>query len=119
VADICNRKSMIVFTIAINPFLFETERVSTAREGLRAIRSVCPNTFTIENDKILELMPNATMNEAMRAVNKSIMNFVSEASAPLAEIIKEEIISVQKTVYSKMIDVGRMPGIELFSEIKT
>lgn len=117
VAEICNRKNIIVITIGINPFSFETDRVSVAREGLRAIRAVCPNTFTIENEKVLHLMPNATMNEAMLMVNESIIDFVSEATMSLSKIFKEEICSAQKVVYSKKINFGSKPENELFSEI--
>jgi cell division protein FtsZ len=119
VAEICNRNNLMTFTIGINPFFFETEKVPIAREGIRTIRAACPNTFTIENDKILDLMPNATMNEAMRAVNKSIMGFVKEASALLVSTLEEEITSAQKIVYSKDIDISRIPEIGLFSGINS
>jgi len=97
VAEICNRNNLMTFTIGINPFSFEVDRVPTAREGLRSIRAVCPNTFVIENDKILELMPNATMNEAFRAVNRSIIGFVDETTERIVSGIKGEIFSIQKT----------------------
>ncbi|MCL2032584.1 MAG: cell division protein FtsZ [Methanomassiliicoccaceae archaeon] len=117
VAEICSRNNMMTFTIGINPFFFETEKVSIAREGIRTIRATCPNTFTIENDKVLDLMPNATMNEAMRTVNKSIMGFVGETSATLASKIKDEITTIQKTVYSKKMDVGNTRELPLFSGV--
>ena len=110
VAEICHRNKIMTFIIGINPFSFETERISTAREGLRAIRMVCPNTFVIENDKVLEFMPDATLNEAMCAVNKSIMSFVEGAVALLVSEIKEEIMSVQKTGSLKEITFSDMPA---------
>jgi cell division protein FtsZ len=76
VADICNRLDIMTFVIAINPFSFESSRLGTARDGIRAIRAVCPGTFVIENDKILSIMPDATMDRAMRAVNGSVKDFV-------------------------------------------
>ena len=119
VAEICCRNNIMTFTIGINPFSFETERISTAAEGLRTIRTVCPNTFVIENDKILDLMPNATLNEAMRAVNRSIMGFVDKAVALLVSEIKEEIISVQKTGSLKEIAFSDMQTeIKISSGIK-
>ena len=117
VAEICDRNNIMTFMIGINPFSFEAQRILVAREGIRTIRAACPNTITVENDKILELMPNATLNEAMRAVNKSIMGFINEASAHLASYVKDELTSVQKTAYSKKIELGKMPEIPLSTGI--
>jgi len=117
VAEICDRNNIMTFTIGINPFSFETQRITIAREGIRAIRAACQNTITVENDKILELMPDATMNEAMRAVNKSIMGFINETSAQLVSYVNDELTSVQKTVYSKKMEIGKMPEIPLSTGI--
>ena len=92
VAEICARNNMMTFVIGINPFSFEAGRVPVAREGIRAVRAACPNTFTVENDKAVELTPDATMSEAIRAVNMSIMDFINTASASLASEMKEEIL---------------------------
>ncbi|MDR2698466.1 MAG: cell division protein FtsZ [Candidatus Methanoplasma sp.] len=113
VAEICDRNNIMTFMIGINPFSFEAQRIPVAREGIRTIRAACQNTITIENDKILGLMPNATLNEAMRAVNKSVMGFITEASAQLVSYVNDELTSVDKTVYSKKIEIGKMPEIQL------
>jgi len=113
VAEICNRNNIMTFMIGINPFSYETGRIPVAREGLRTIRATCPNTFVIENDKVLKLMPEATMKEAMRAVNRSIMDFVNEATAQIVSGIKEEIMTFQKTGSLKEIAVGDMSEIQL------
>jgi len=116
VAEICNRNNIMTFVIGINPFFFEAN-IATAREGLRTIRAVCPNTFVIENDKILEIMPNATMNEAMRAVNKSIISFVNEATSKIVSGIEDEVVSIQKTGTLKEMSIN-MPEIKISSGIK-
>lgn len=118
VVKICNRNNIMTFTIGINPFSFEADRIQTAREGLRSIRAVCPSTFVIENDKVLELMPDATMSVAMREVNRSIIGFVSEATAQIVSGVKEEIMSVQRTGTLKEIAVGDIPDAKLVPGIK-
>ncbi|MCL2333730.1 MAG: cell division protein FtsZ [Candidatus Methanoplasma sp.] len=117
VAKICNRHDIMTFTIGINPFSFETSKVPVAREGLRHIRAVCPNTFTIENDKILQIMPNATMSEALNAVNKTIMPFVDETVAKIVSGIKSEIEMVQSK-YTKRNSSGKMPEIRVRNGIR-
>ena len=119
VAEICHRNNIMTFMIAINPFSVETDRIPIARKGLSEIRGKCPYTFVIENDKILDLMPEATMNEAMRAVNRSIMGFVTDATAKIVSGMKDEIMSVQKTGTLKEITIKGMHRPQLVSGIKT
>ncbi len=118
VAELCNRNNITAFAIAINPFFFESDRISVAREGLRGIRAACPNTFTVENDKVLEFMPEATMNQAMRSVNRSIMYFVKKASAQINKQIENELDMIQKKVSPKKMVLKDMPEIQYFSGIE-
>ena len=117
VAEICNRNNIMTFTIGINPFFFETGSIPTAREGLRSIRAVCPNTFVIENDKALEIMPDATMKDALRAVNQSIIGFVSEMTARIVSGIEQEIVSVRKTGSIRETAIS-IPEIQISSGVK-
>ncbi|MDR1404378.1 MAG: cell division protein FtsZ [Candidatus Methanoplasma sp.] len=116
VAEICNRNGIPVFAVAINPFSFETGRIPVARHGLRMIRAVCPNTFTVENDKILGLMPDATIDEAMRAVNLSITSFVRKTADEFASKIEKEMSSEKQTSSGR---IGDMPEIQAMPRIKT
>jgi len=118
-AEICAHNNIMTFMIGINPFFFEADKIPTAREGLRTIRAACPNTFIIENDKVLELMPKATMQEAMRAVNKSIIGFVGEATAQIVSGIEKEIMSIQRTGTLKEITVSDVPDALLAPGMKT
>ncbi|MCL2509913.1 MAG: cell division protein FtsZ [Methanomassiliicoccaceae archaeon] len=119
VAEICHRNNIMTFMIAINPFSVEADRITIARKGLGTIRAKCPYTFVIENDKILELMPEATMNEAMRAVNRSIIGFVADATAKIVSGMKDEIMSVQTTGTLKEITIKGMHKAQPVTGIKT
>ncbi|MDR1690817.1 MAG: cell division protein FtsZ [Candidatus Methanoplasma sp.] len=119
VADICNRNNIMTFTIGINPFFFEADRIPVAREGLRTIRAKCPNTITIENDKILEIMPDATLNEAMRAVNNSIIEFVNQTVGSIAsKIVKEISTAVKEISFSEKAGIKDASEPNTFSVIK-
>jgi len=117
VAEICRSNNMMTIVIGINPFGFETDRVLVARKGVSAIRQKCPYTFTVENQKVLGVMQDATLNGAMREVNNSIMGFVKEASAVLTTRMNEVQSSSKKTIYSKEIDISHMPEIPIFSGV--
>lgn len=76
IAEIAQRLSMIVFSIVINPFRYESARLKTAKEGVARIKAVCPMTMVVENDLITERMPNLKFTDAFREVNKSIVSFI-------------------------------------------
>ena len=76
IAEIAQRLNLIVFSIAVNPFSFETARMKTAKEGIMHLRAVCPMTVVIENDLVLEKMPDMSMNDAFDAVNKSVSAYI-------------------------------------------
>ncbi|MDR3283287.1 MAG: cell division protein FtsZ [Candidatus Methanoplasma sp.] len=94
VADICNRMNMLTFAVAINPFSFESSRIGTAVEGLRALRAVCPATFVVENDRIFAAMPDSTMSCVLDAVNGSIVNFVIGMTGKLSDMVLSETDAV-------------------------
>ncbi|MDR2846535.1 MAG: cell division protein FtsZ [Candidatus Methanoplasma sp.] len=118
VADICNRLDIMTFTIVINPFSFESSRLVTAREGLRTIRSVCPGTFVVENDKILSVMPDATMERALRAVNDSIMDFALRMIEGIPGKVMEETESMVKVSVANGKKVSEEAPIHGYHEIE-
>ena len=110
VAEICGRNDIMTFTVAVNPFFFESTRITVAADGLKAVRAVCPGTFVVENDKIFDLMPEATMEEAMRAVNGSIRDFISKIIAMIPDAVISETESLMKNIREK-IDRKDMPEV--------
>ena len=83
VADIALRLGSMIFSILIDPFSFETARTKTAREGIAQMRAICRNTVIVENDLILENMPDVTMENAFKAVNSSVSRFVTQQKRKL------------------------------------
>jgi len=87
VADIAHSLNMMVFTIAVKPFSFETQRTRAAKEGIAKASAVCPMTIVIENDKVLKNAPDATMDEAFKMVNRGIVNFIKEKKKAMSESV--------------------------------
>lgn len=119
VADICNRNNITAFVIGINPFSFETGRMTVAGEGLRNTRAACPNTFVIENDKIINILPDVTINNAMRAVNNSIVDFVCGITNDIKTKITEKTETHMNKTVKRKVEINNMPenpfrsGIEI------
>jgi len=95
VAEIAQSLNLITFTIAINPFSFETGRMKAAKEGLAQVRAVCPLTIAVENDMMLSRMPDATLSAAFKAVNEAIIGFVREQREKVKEMFLSEIAGME------------------------
>ena len=98
VADIAHSLNMIVFTIAIKPFSFETQRMRAAKEGIAKVSAICPMTFVIENDKILENAPDATMDDAFKMMNLGIVKFISEKKRMISEAATDTLMSIDTII---------------------
>ena len=98
VADIAHSMNMIVFTILVKPFSFETQRMKVAKEGIAKVSAICPMTVVIENDKILENAPDATMDEAFGMVNRGIVKFISEKKIMISEAAMDSLMSMDTMI---------------------
>jgi len=94
VADIAHSLDMMVFTIAIRPFSFETQRTKAANEGIVKASAVCPVTIVIQNDKVLENAPDVTMEAAFKMVNRGIVNFIREKKQMISDTAIDHIAEI-------------------------
>jgi len=99
VAAVAHSMNMMIFAIAIKPFSFETQRLKVAKDGISKISSMCPMTVVVENDRILvNVPPSATMNDAFRMVNESIVRFVAEKKQKLSEAMMFQISTIEMMI---------------------
>ena len=110
VADIAHSLNMMVFTIAIKPFSFETQRTKAAKEGILKASAVCPMTIVIENDKVLENAPDATMDSAFKMVNRGIVNFIREKKKMIAETAMDSLTEID----TMLMDIDEHNDLPLF-----
>lgn len=90
IAEICDRINVKACVIAVNPFFFESARVAVAGESLRAVRSICPDTFVIENDHALEIHGDLSIDAAMSAVNCNITGLVLDMIKRMPFIVHDD-----------------------------
>ena len=94
VATIAHSLDIITITIAVKPFSFETQRMRVAKEGISKISAICPMTVVIENDKILAAVPEATMDEAFKTVNQSIVRYIAEQKRKISEAMVCQLATI-------------------------
>lgn len=98
IAEIAQGLNMIVFSIVINPFGFETARMKTARSGITQIKAVCPMTAVIENDLMVDKIPNATMSEVFADVNRSIVSFIRKSRTTIVNTFVDQLKHIDEII---------------------
>lgn len=93
VIDAAQSQNIATFAIAISPFFFEGSRKEVAKEGYRHIRAVCPHSALVDNDLVLQRMPDLNMAQAFAEVNRSIMQYVMDC----AKAVEEEFVDTVMT----------------------
>ena len=113
IAEIAQRLNLVVFSIAINPFSFESARVRTAKDGISHLRSVCPMTVVVENDLVMEKMSDLSMKDAFGIVNKSVSAYISKQQRKVTSSFLEQFAHLGDFVRdsSKMPEVHGLKGV--------
>ena len=115
IAEIAQRLNLIVFSIAVNPFSFETARTRTAKDGIAHLKAVCPMTVVIENDLVLEKMSDLSMNAAFDIVNKSVSAYIMKQQKKVGVTFLEQFAHIGDFVR----DSNKIPENRQFKGVAT
>jgi cell division protein FtsZ len=89
VADVARGLNAVTFSIAITPFSYERARQSTAKEGIRKLKSVSENTVVLENDSLLKYAGDIPVNDSFAIMERSINTIIES----MTQKITEEVVS--------------------------
>ncbi len=76
VAEIARRKGAIVVGVVTTPFRIEKGRVECAARGLNEMRRQCDTVVVIDNNKLMELVPQLPLNEAFKVADQVLANMI-------------------------------------------
>ncbi len=80
IAEIAKDEGSLVISIVTLPFTIEKVRMKKAREGLKKLMKVSNTVIVMENEKLIDLVPNRPLNEAFMVmdhlISYTIMSFV-------------------------------------------
>ncbi len=86
IADIARKQGAMVLSIVTLPFKIEKMRVNYAREGLKKIAKKSNTVIVLENEKLIDIVPNRPLNEAFMVMDQlisyAIMSFVDIITKP-------------------------------------
>jgi cell division protein FtsZ len=82
VAQIAKKKEAIVIAFATIPFKLERARRMRTNEGLKNLVKSADTVILMENERLVEMMPNLSMSEAFAAMD----GFVTKAASSLIHL---------------------------------
>jgi len=76
IAEIAKQEGAIVVGMVTFPFSLERARTEKARWGLEALRKACDTVVVIDNNRLVQYVPNLPMNEAFNVADSVVAQAV-------------------------------------------
>jgi len=76
IAEIARRKGAITVGVVTTPFRIEKGRMEYAAAALTEMRRQCDTVVVIDNNKLMQLMPQLPINEAFRVADQVLANMI-------------------------------------------
>jgi cell division protein FtsZ len=77
IAQIAKEAGALTIGVVTLPFSVEgIVRMENAEEGLRHLREICDTVIVIPNDKLLEIVPNLSLNAAFKVADEVLMRSI-------------------------------------------
>jgi len=76
IAEIARKKGAIVVGVVTTPFHIEKGRMEYAAAALTEMRRQCDTVVVIDNNKLMQLVPQLPINEAFRVADQVLANMI-------------------------------------------
>jgi cell division protein FtsZ len=76
IAEIARRKGAITVGVVTTPFRIEKGRIQYAATALTEMRRQCDTVVVIDNNKLMQLVPQLPINEAFRVADQVLANMI-------------------------------------------
>jgi cell division protein FtsZ len=76
IAEIARRKGAITVGVVTTPFRIEKGRMEYAAAALTEMRRQCDTVVVIDNNKVMQLMPQLPINEAFKVADQVLANMI-------------------------------------------
>ncbi|MDH7478038.1 MAG: cell division protein FtsZ, partial [Candidatus Bathyarchaeota archaeon] len=76
IAEIARRKGAITVGVVTMPFRIEKGRMEYAAAALTEMRRQCDTVVVIDNNKVMQLMPQLPINEAFKVADQVLANMI-------------------------------------------
>ena len=91
IADIAQKMGSVVVGIAVHPFSFEKNRQQIAADGISSLKSVISNVIVVDNDRLLDLAGDASIEESFGIINRFAAKMINLISDKITIEIRDQI----------------------------
>lgn len=122
VADIAKSQGAIVISIVTYPFKMERARLIKAEEGLERLKGASDTVVVIDNNRLVELVPNLPIGDAFKVADEVIARTVSGITETITQpsLVNLDYADVRSIMGNKglsVIAVGESKGVDRVKEV--
>jgi len=122
VAQIAKEQGAIVIAIVTYPFALEKARLIKAEEGIEALRQVSDTVVVIDNNRLVELVPNLPIQDAFKVADEVIARTVRGITETITQpsLINLDYADVRAIMSNKglsVIAVGESKSVNKVEEV--
>ncbi|MFH1391936.1 MAG: cell division protein FtsZ [Candidatus Diapherotrites archaeon] len=122
IAGIAKEQGAIVIAIVTYPFALEKARLLKAEEGIEALREVTDTVVVIDNNRLVELVPNLPIQDAFKVADEVIARTVRGITETITQpsLINLDYADVRSIMSNKglsVIAVGESKSVDKVNEV--
>lgn len=122
VAQIAKQQGAIVIAIVTYPFALERARLVKAEEGIDLMKDICDTVVVIDNNRLVELVPNLPMQDAFKVADEVIARTVRGITETITQpsLINLDYADIRTVMGSKglsVIAVGESQSVNKVDEV--
>jgi cell division protein FtsZ len=122
VAEIAKAQGAIVIAMVTYPFALEKARTIKAEEGIETLRRIADTVVVIDNNRLVELVPNLPIQDAFKVadelVARTVRGITETITQPsLINLDYADVRSVMVGTGLSMIAVGESKGVDKVNEV--
>lgn len=122
VAQIAKEQGAIVIAMVTYPFALERARMIKAEEGLESLRQVTDTVIVIDNNRLVQLVPNLPIQDAFKVADEVIARTVRGITETITQpsLINLDYADVRSIMSNKglsVIAVGESKGVDRVNEV--
>lgn len=122
IAEIAKEQGAIVIAIVTYPFALEKARLIKAEEGIERLRDKTDTVVVIDNNRLVELVPNLPIQDAFRVADEVIARTVRGITETITQpsLINLDFADVRSIMSNKglsVIAVGESKSVDKVNEV--
>lgn len=122
IAEIAKHNGAIVIGIVTYPFALEKARLLKAEEGIETLRNKCDTVVVIDNNRLVDLVPNLPIQDAFKVADEVIARTVRGITETITQpsMINLDYADVRAVMSSSglsVIAVGESKGVDRVNEV--